>query len=148
MPGTIISDASSLYRIACTRLFRFHPLPQIQISCRPHESYENRTDTGEGRVIVLTLACHKPREQLCLLPYFRLVNAVSPFHRTDRMNRVLTSVSGMLFSRCRFSVSKNAAPLQPNVRIGQLLFQIIRPSTITGQRRIRVWIVGQFFRNY
>ncbi len=110
MPGTIISDASSLYRIAYTRLFRFHPPPQIQISCRSHESHETPTDTAEGRVIVLTLACHKPREQLCLLPYFRLVITLSPFHRADRMNRVLTSVSGMLFSRCRFSVSKNARP--------------------------------------
>ncbi len=110
MPGTIISGGSWSYRIACTRPFRLRPPPRIQMSCRSHESHETRTDTGEGRVIVLTLACHKPRKQLCLLPYFGLVITLSPFHRTDCINRVLTSESGMLFSRCRFSVSTNARP--------------------------------------
>ncbi len=130
MPGTIIPDGSWSYRIACTRLFRFRPLPQIQTSCRSHESHETPTDTGEGRTMVVTFACHKPLEQLCLLPYLRLFITLSPFHRADCMNRVLTSENGMHFSRCRFSVSKNACPSST-----RCLAQVNRSSRLLAHRQ-------------
>ena len=114
-----MSDGTWLYRIACTRPFRFRPPPQTQMSCRSPESHETPTDTEDDRLMVVALACHMLREQLCLLPYFPLVITLSPFHRTDRMNRVLTSESGMLFSRCRFSLSKNARP-SPTSRSAQV----------------------------
>ncbi len=134
MPGTIMSAGSLSYRIACTRPFRYRPPPQTQMSCRSHESHETPTNTGDGRVMLVNLACHKPREQLCLLSYFRLLITLSPLHRTDCMNRVLTSESGMLFSRNRRLVASTIENIVPyskghfffNVENGHRFFSPLR----------------------
>ena len=72
-----MSDGSRSYRIACTGPFRYRPPPQTHMPCRPLESHESRTNTGEGRVMVVTLACHNAREHMSLLPYFRLLTILS-----------------------------------------------------------------------
>ena len=106
----IMPGESWSHHIAGTRSFRPHLRHQIRMSCRLLESHENPTSTGDGRAMMATLTYHKPSEGVCMLPYLPLAATLLQSQRNDRTRRVLTSGSGMLFSRSRFPVSKNARP--------------------------------------